>query len=208
MRRNCHNTTSGIKSDHAVRSGIRKPICLWNCGWKRYFKGTLRLVCTAHAQKGQNTTSGFRFDHAIRSGMVENLYSHEILAKNAILGDFEPYFTAHAQKRPEYYFRYQIWPRHSIRHVTKTYIYAKSWLKTRFCGYCSWMSIFALSLHWRFSAHARKTGSCCPILTPNELVLTIRVSNDHAKFGDDRLRIADARVVTDGQTGTHMDTFC
>ena len=55
---------------------------------QRYFKGTLRPVCTAHAQNGQNTTSGFRFDHAIRSGMVENLYSHEILAKNAILVGF------------------------------------------------------------------------------------------------------------------------
>ena len=62
------------------------------------------------------------------------------------------------------------------------------------------------SLHWKFSAHARKTGSCCPILTPNELVLTIRVSNHHAKFGDDRVRIADARVVTDGHT--HGHTFC
>ena len=59
------------------------------------------------------------------------------------------------------------------------------------------------SLHWRFSAHARKTGSCCPILLPNELVLTILVPNHHAKFGDDRLRIADARVVTDGQTDRH-----
>ena len=35
---------------------------------------------------------------------------------------------------------------------------------------------------------------------PNELVLTILVPNHRAKFGDDRLRIADARVVTDGQT--------
>ena len=33
---------------------------------------------------------------------------------------------------------------------------------------------------------------------PNEFVLTILVPNHHAKFGDDRLRIADARVVTDG----------
>ena len=66
------------------------------------------------------------------------------------------------------------------------------------------------SLHWRFSAHARKTGSCCPILMPNELVLTILVPNHRAKFGDDRLRIADARVVTDGQTHTqtHGHTFC
>ena len=60
------------------------------------------------------------------------------------------------------------------------------------------------SLHWRFSAHARKTGSCCPILLPNELVLTILVPKHRAKFGDDRLRIADARVVTDGHT--HTDT--
>ena len=41
---------------------------------------------------------------------------------------------------------------------------------------------------------------------PNELVLTILVPNHHAKFGDDRLRIADARVVTDGHrhTRTHI----
>jgi hypothetical protein len=65
------------------------------------------------------------------------------------------------------------------------------------------------SLHWRLFAHARKTGSCCPILLPNELVLTILVSNHHAKFGDDRLSIADARVMTDRQTHrqTHGHTF-
>ena len=74
-----------IWTRHSIRHA-RKPICVWNCGWKCCFKGTLRHVCTAHAQKGQNTTSGFRFDHAIRSGMVENLYSHEIVAKNALLG--------------------------------------------------------------------------------------------------------------------------
>ena len=37
------------------------------------FKGTLRHVCPAQAQKGQNTTSGFKSDHVIRLGMVENL---------------------------------------------------------------------------------------------------------------------------------------
>ena len=102
-------------------------------------------------RNGHNTTSGIKSDHAIRSGMPENLYVREILAKNAILWVF--------------------------------------FLNVKFLPY---------SLHWRFSAHARKTGSCCPILMPNELVLTILVPNHHAKFGDDRLRIADARVVTDG----------
>ena len=72
---------------HSIRHA-RKPICLWNCGWKCCFKGTLSHVCTAHAQKGQNTTSGFRSDHAIRSGMIENLYSHESVAQNANLGAF------------------------------------------------------------------------------------------------------------------------
>ena len=110
-------------------------------------------------RSGTNTTSGIKSDHAIRSGMPENLYIKEILAKNAILWVF--------------------------------------FSNVKFSPY---------SLHWRFSAHARKTGSCCPILMPNELFLTILVPNHHAKFGDDRLRIADARVVTDGQTDTHTDT--
>ena len=112
-------------------------------------------------RNGHNTTSGIKSDHAIRSGMPENLYTKEILAKNAILWVF--------------------------------------FSNVKFLPY---------SLHWRFSAHARKTGSCCPILMPNELVLTILVPNHHAKFGDDRLRIADARVVTDGHTQTHGHTFC
>ena len=109
-------------------------------------------------RNGHNTTSGIKSDHAIRSGMPENLYVKEILAKNAILWVF--------------------------------------FSNVKFLPY---------SLHWRFSAHARKTGSCCPILMPNELVLTILVPNHRAKFGDDRLRIADARVVTDGQTDTRIE---
>ena len=43
---------------------------------------------------------------------------------------------------------------------------------------------------------------------PNELVLTILVPKHRAKFGDDRLRIADARVVTDGQTDRHTIVDC
>ena len=38
------------------------------------------------------------------------------------------------------------------------------------------------------------------MLTPNEFVLMARVPNDRAKFGDNRLKIADARVVTTGRT--------
>ena len=110
-------------------------------------------------RNGHNTTSGIKSDHAIRSGMPENLYTKEILAKNAILWVF--------------------------------------FSNVKFSPY---------SLHWRFSAHARKTGSCCPILMPNELVLTILVPKHRAKFGDDRLRIADARVVTDGHTDRQTDT--
>ena len=94
-------------------------------------------------RNGHNTTSGIKSDHAIRSGMPENLYTKEILAKNAILWVF--------------------------------------FSNVKFSPY---------SLHWRFSAHARKTGSSCPILMPNELVLTILVPKHRAKFGDDRLRIA------------------
>ena len=85
----------------------------------------------------------------------------------------------------------------------ETYTYAKSWLKRDFVGIVLECQFLPYSLHLRFSAHARKTGSCCPILMPNELVLTILVPNHRAKFGDDRLRIADARVVRDGQTDRH-----
>ena len=52
---------------------------------------------------------------------------------------------------------------------------------------------------------ARKTRSCCQISLPNELVLTILVPDHRAQFGDDRSRIADARVVTDGQTDGPTD---
>ena len=38
------------------------------------------------------------------------------------------------------------------------------------------------SLQWRFCKHARETGKCCPILTPNELVLTILVQKTIQKF--------------------------
>ena len=41
---------------------------------------------------------------------------------------------------------------------------------------------------------------------PNELVLTVLVPNHRAKFDDDRLRVADARIVTDGQTDTQTHT--
>ena len=83
----------------------------------------------------------------------------------------------------------------------KTYMLKKSWLKNAILWvFLSNVKFLPYSLHWRFSAHARKTGSCCPILMPNELLLTILVPKHRAKFGDDRLRIADARVVTDGHT--------
>jgi hypothetical protein len=32
-----------------------------------------------------------------------------------------------------------------------------------------------------------KTGSFCPILMPNDLILTILIPNPHAAFDDDRL---------------------
>ena len=111
-------------------------------------------------RNSQITTSGIKSDHAIRSGMLEKLNVREILAKNAILWVF--------------------------------------FSNVKFLPY---------SLHWRFSAHARKTRSCCPILLPNELVFTILVLNHSAKLGDDRLRIADATVVTYGRqthTWTHI----
>ena len=40
------------------------------------------------------------------------------------------------------------------------------------------------------------------ILLPNDVILIIRVPDHRAKFGDDRLRIVDARVVTDGHSDT------
>ena len=108
------------------------------------------------------TTSGIKSDHVIRSGMPENLYVKKIFAKNAILWVFL--------------------------------------LNVKFLPYF---------LHWRFSAHAHKTGSCHPILLPNEFVLTILVPKHRAKFGDDRLRILRMLVTTDGHTytQTHVHTF-
>jgi len=41
------------------------------------------------------------------------------------------------------------------------------------------------------------------ILTPNELVLTFRVSYVCAIFGENRSRNATVRVLADGQTDTH-----
>ena len=102
----------------------------------------MRPVCTAHAQKGQNTTSGFRFDHAIRSGMVENLYSHEILAKNAILGDFEPYFYCACAETVIILLPVSNLTTPFDPACPKTYMFKKSWLKTRFCRYFSRMSNF------------------------------------------------------------------
>jgi hypothetical protein len=74
------------------------------------------------------------------------------------------------------------------------------------------------SILWGMFAHAQKghnsnshikcqdAGSCCPILLPDELLLTILVQKQSAKFGDYRLRIGDARVVKDGHTDrcTHI----
>ena len=175
---------------HSIRHA-RKPICLWNCGWKCCFKGTLRHVCTAHAQKGQNTTSGFRSDHAIRSGMVENLYSHEIVAKNALLGALWAIFLLR-MRRNGHNTTSGIKSDHAIRSGMPENLYIKEILAKNaiLWVFFSNVKFSPYSLHWRFSAHARKTGSCCPILMPNELVLTILVPKHRAKFGDDRLRIA------------------
>ena len=50
--------------------------------------------------------------------LIEHLWL--LLAiKRDFYGILSHIFTAHAQKRPEYYFRCQIWPRHSIRHARK-----------------------------------------------------------------------------------------
>ena len=116
---------------HSIRHA-RKPICLWNCGWKCYFKGTLKPVCTAHAQKGQNTTSGFRFDHAIRSGMVENLYSHEILAKNAILVGFWAIFYCACAETARILLPVSNLTVPFDSACPKTFMSVKLWLKTLF----------------------------------------------------------------------------
>ena len=116
LRSTIHHTILISKGDKRVWG---KPIGLWNCGGKRYFKGTLRPVCTSHTRKGQNTASGFRYGHVNRSGLVENLYSHEFWAKNNFMGTLSHIFTAHAPNQPDYFFRYQFWPRHSIRHARK-----------------------------------------------------------------------------------------
>ena len=110
---------------------------------RRRFRALCGLFAYACTEE-QNTTSGFRSDHAIRSGMVENLYSHEIVAKNAILGDFEPYFYCACAETARILLPVSNLTMPFDPACQKTYIYAKSWLKTRFCGYCSWMSIFAL----------------------------------------------------------------
>ena len=91
---------------------------------------------------------------------------------------------------------------HAIRPACpKTYMYIKkSWLKTRFCGYFSRMSNFCLFfaigdfLRMRVKPEVVVRFYCPTNLSSN------LVPNHHAKFGDDRLRIADARVVTDGHT--------
>jgi hypothetical protein len=74
------NTTTGIKTDHAIQSGVVKNLyshdisknaILW------VFEPNFYCTC----RNGHNTTSGIKFDHAIRSSMAGNLYVQEILAR-------------------------------------------------------------------------------------------------------------------------------
>ena len=195
MRRNGQNTTSGIKFDHAIRSGmVENQYSHEIVAKNRNFSGILSHILLRMRGNGQNTTSGIKSDHAIRSGMPENLYVCEIVAENAILralwglfalrmrrrgrillpvsdlttpfdpawsktyiatklwlkrnfrGTLSHIFTAHAQKRSEYYFRYQIWPRHSIRHARKP-----------ICLWnCGWKCYFKGTLRHVCTAHAQK----------------------------------------------------
>ena len=127
--------------------------------------------------------------------------------KTQFYGDFEPYFYCACAETILILLLVSNLTMPFDPACSKSYMFKKSWLKMRFCGYFfSNVKFLPCSLHWRFSAHAGKTGSYCPILMPNELVHTILVPVlYHAKFGDDRLRTADARVVTDGHTHRHTD---
>ena len=140
--------------------------------------------------------------------MVENLYSHEILAENAILGDFEPYFYCACAETVIILLPVSNLTTPFDPACPKTYMFKKFWLKTRFCRYFSRMSIFCPILCIGDFLRMRVKPEvvvrfCCP----TKLVLTILVPNHRAKFGDDRLRIADARVVTDGHTHPHPYVF-
>ena len=74
MRRNGQNTTSGIKSDHAIRSGMPENLYVWEIVAENAILKALLPVSDLTAP----------FD----PGKVENLYCQEILAKNAICRHF------------------------------------------------------------------------------------------------------------------------